>query len=812
MRSAPTQDTNIALADGQAVWLRIFVADGSGADQEVTNLYGEDFLDSLDLSESIDQPIQTATLTLRREVFKLSVAPLVASSRVNVNAGTGNQLFALGRRLTIDAQIRPSGAPVDSSQWHRIFLGYIDAVDPGSADYGMKVEARDQGAKIQRRFIEEERVYGVWFPGRTYLANTVVTPTGEDPNDSTNTRYMKVTTPGTTSGSTWQPSHTYAAGSYVLPTLPDQNEFYSSGGGTSGSTEPVWPLDQTSVADGSVTWFQSSSEPSPWPNKGSTGTVTDGTVTFTEGSTQGTPLETAIQQLLDDNLGVSVVTLNVPSSPGYFVRDWNQSKTNVLDACKALADLIGWDLRYVWDGNESTGSFKFTLQQPARTSPSVAYTIGPSKYRSISQFSQDLTAIRNKIQVVYYDRGTLDASGNPTKRRVVVSDSTSITAYDVQFMEVAEAGTSQIDTAAEATALANAILSDLKDPILNVQLTTEFIWWLQLNDYVTITADMLHSDSDQSVALYSIKHSFKQGGAATSQFGLRGKPCSGHYRWHEMEARPGVAKQNRLVGPRAPRQISTSAAVGGLVVLHQPPVDPRYEYETTELYLSTSNGFAANSSTRIATSKNGRFDVHGLTPATTYYMRLRHLDVKGNPGPLSAQFSQAAGQALLIHLNPSMRQNFLAHLGTDTTWGGSTTSPIPFDTTDYDTSPSSWNASTFTWTVQQAGKYQVRVQVQVANVAAGDAVQLLLERTNHTPAVVAASNSFQVVQTDLGAFEAAANMLAVINASVGDTFQVLMLLGPNTNPVVATILSQDLNILSDLYHQGSYIEVTQALQ
>lgn len=52
----------------------------------------------------------------------------------------------------------------------------------------------------------------------------------------------------------WRPQTAYPAGTIILPTTRIRNGFqYRSGGGTSGTTQPSWPLSGT-VSDGTITW------------------------------------------------------------------------------------------------------------------------------------------------------------------------------------------------------------------------------------------------------------------------------------------------------------------------------------------------------------------------------------------------------------------------------------------------------------------------------------------------------------------------------------------------------------------------------
>lgn len=56
------------------------------------------------------------------------------------------------------------------------------------------------------------------------------------------------------SAPTWVASTAYSVGDLVIPTTPNGHIYKATVAGTSGSTEPTWPTDGTTVTDGSVTW------------------------------------------------------------------------------------------------------------------------------------------------------------------------------------------------------------------------------------------------------------------------------------------------------------------------------------------------------------------------------------------------------------------------------------------------------------------------------------------------------------------------------------------------------------------------------
>lgn len=61
-------------------------------------------------------------------------------------------------------------------------------------------------------------------------------------------------TGGSLSPSSWVASTAYAVDDLVQPTTPNGHFYKCTVAGTSGSSEPTWPTDGTTVTDGGVTW------------------------------------------------------------------------------------------------------------------------------------------------------------------------------------------------------------------------------------------------------------------------------------------------------------------------------------------------------------------------------------------------------------------------------------------------------------------------------------------------------------------------------------------------------------------------------
>src|SRR5690606_21324517 len=93
------------------------------------------------------------------------------------------------------------------------------------------------------------------------------------------------------------------------------------------------------------------------------------------GSEAGTPAETVIQQIIDDNLGPGEVTLYFPSgtasdprpiaeSPGFMVTPYVAEYMSVWDASEQAAAQGGRFLGYRW--HPGTGRMQLALREPPR--------------------------------------------------------------------------------------------------------------------------------------------------------------------------------------------------------------------------------------------------------------------------------------------------------------------------------------------------------------------------------------------------------------------------------------------------------------
>lgn len=260
------------------------------------------------------------------------------------------------------------------------------------------------------------------------------------------------------------------------------------------------------------------------------------------GSGAGVAIQTVMQQILDAVFGSGVITLYVPVSPGFLITTYIQQKQSVADALTALAQTIGWDVRYKWD--DGTSAFRLTLYEPNRVKVIPDYMFGPKDYFDVTTLELSELDIRNVIQVSYRDAGA-----TPVARLVVTrSDSTSISRYRRRTFVIQEADTSPIDSATEANALGDAALADLKDPKADMEIIMPSFWPGELGDLYRFSANGVHFNVDTDLAVISITDDDSPGRHET-KIRVRGKPAGGYLKW--LGRKGSTGERPGEVGPEA---------------------------------------------------------------------------------------------------------------------------------------------------------------------------------------------------------------------------------------------------------------------
>jgi len=406
-------------------------------------------------------------------------------------------------------------------------------------------------------------------------------------------------------------------------------------GATAGS-QPTWPTTiGAAVDDGGVRWIM-------LPDN------TDG----------GVSVESIMTGIMWDNMtraGIIIPGPWVPNSPLYWRNPLIVPQSGVLEAMRNLALEIGWDIRLRWDANVPSygawGAWRLCLYCPNRSASSADFTLSADEYVVLPRAAVNIATVRNVIKVGYGDPADLWSDGNPKRKSVTVSDAPSIAKYGRKYMEITAGSNNNCNTAFEASDLANCVLADLKDPLLDVEVQGPYRWNVELGDMVTLTANWYHFTGDQLLAVYGWKHTLSAKTCETV-LSMRGRPSLGVMRWHEQASQPGSAPPGKTRQPSGPGKGSIVVQPGlkGTIVSFTPPGfraggKPRPgpphggEFNEAEIHLSTSSGFTPSSATLVQRGKATAFSVTGLQPATQYYGKILTIDSMGQRSPPSDQFS-----------------------------------------------------------------------------------------------------------------------------------------------------------------------------
>ena len=499
-----TQDRVLSLRN-RSTHVRVKVEDSTGDFQDVTNLRGRDFFESAVFGQGVDKPVATATVTFFREIYKLSLAPLVGASALN----QPDSLLEVSRGLKIETAVLGKDQQPSDGDFELMFEGHIDSIDWGGTESVITVQCRDLGGELQDEFIENQKRYG-------------------------------------------------------------------------------------------------------------------------DGVKQ---LDAVIQDILDDNVSGTPPVLLTATAPAFVINEYLQQKQPIMQAIRVLGQLIGYDVRYRFDSGG--GDFRLTLIEPDRSKTVPDRTFSADDYDDLTNVAISRVNIRNFIRVVIdvVDDSDPDSPGQGVRTQVIAQDAASIARYGRRFMEIAEAGSSPIDSVVEAQRMADAALGDLKEPNVDHSSSQDYFWPVQLGDLYRFTANGIHYDVDQDLAVVGFTHTLTRESAKTS-LALRGKPSSGVKRWLQLDGgRPGVAPGNDRLGPDLPAVLA-DVGVGSITISYDEPTDP--DWKTTEVYLATSS-FTANfgagrpdPSLLVAVGRQSRFDITGLVPGSQVFVRVVVVDVKGN--------------------------------------------------------------------------------------------------------------------------------------------------------------------------------------
>lgn len=261
------------------------------------------------------------------------------------------------------------------------------------------------------------------------------------------------------------------------------------------------------------------------------------TIAYYGGGSPLAAIEDVMQAILNDNFGSGEFPLTVIGDPDFGVADPNGNpyplgNVSVLEALVALRDLQGWNLHWRW--LDSPAEFGLTYYEPTRDAALLSgyvpdHTLGPDDYFDVSELKLITAGIRNAGEVIYTDSSGADQTVSEER-------SSSIALYGRRFIRLDERG-GQITTQAQAEALLTAILDDLEGAALAQTVECAFLWNVELGDTVRFSANGVHYDTDQDLAVIGYRHELS-GDRRRTTLRVAGKPSGGYARWHRLASRP----------------------------------------------------------------------------------------------------------------------------------------------------------------------------------------------------------------------------------------------------------------------------------
>jgi hypothetical protein len=424
------------------------------------------------------------------------------------------------------------------------------------------------------------------------------------------------------------------------------------------------------------------------------------------GSASGVAVETILQSILTDN-GTGV-TLYVPTPTGVVFNAFPVKPCPVLTALRNVALKIGWDVRYRWDG--TTGTFRLTLFQPPRTSTTSLWTFHHSRVKAVTRLSQTVHDVRNVVRLYYYNRASPDAASVAPLAYVESTDATSIATYGRSYMQLAESEDSPIDSPTEAQRMADAARDDLKAPLLDFGVDLHFHYAVQLGDVVTFepSEDDNFFTSAQTLAVVSAAHSINAKGHTTS-LTLGGKPVGPVDQWFRRESRVNRSAMPPTLAPSPVTGLTATSTAGGAIITFTASAVPPLAVEF-ELHMSTTSGFSTTSSTFVELASTTSFTRNGLTPGTTYYVKVVARDAVGNRA-VSSEVSVVPRYVSPIDLQPVVSYSSRVPNSSFEAWTrGASYPPDAWDEAPAEglSSAMVWTASAQRITTAYSGAYALR--------------------------------------------------------------------------------------------------------
>lgn len=242
----------------------------------------------------------------------------------------------------------------------------------------------------------------------------------------------------------------------------------------------------------------------------------------TEFVTSAGPVQGAMQALIDEVLGENEVTVYTTGEPDQGATSTTWAQIRLAEALESLADLNGWDLRYMWDDSEDEFRLQF-FEPPDPETPSFGF--GPDDYFEVGDIGLYTTQRRRRVFLTW-DGGeveVIDATWEEGDRLTTT------------FLDAV--GDTGIATQDQANALANAAGRAVFLPPLRKTIQGRHFPWVQLHDLFRWDANLVHYLEDQEMAVTRYRHFRPEQGPIQTEMSLFQRPHGAVGRWFVRAAR-----------------------------------------------------------------------------------------------------------------------------------------------------------------------------------------------------------------------------------------------------------------------------------
>lgn len=687
---SPIDERSLLVSRNQHPRVRVLIEDSAGAMQDYSLMDSRDWVTTVDINETVEEPVNTATVSLKRRFGRFAdLSPLNTESQF-----AGNIDFR--RRVIIQRAMVPAAWTILGYEWVTRFEGYVDTWEINDGE--ITVGCVDKAAPLLDQYVLAAREYN--YGAASQLAEVTAQQIIDDnvPTlPSTATTHIigfkggtpTVFTEAGTSfsphfvNSAWQMNYNSVPSAPVMDGLKsvsdsiafDLRYYYYPPSQTHRLTffnpprDKLIPINSVSERNG-VLVVETSRPHRMAPDQSLTiaspGGTFDGTyaVDTVESYTRlvlnagvaGTPATVSGGSLTfsthwaltgDDVMSYGKVSKDLASIRNQIVvriaRDGSSSSLGVvpfINANGTVSVILGAAQSDVDSLDPDGVGFEFTLSKDTPSSGTIfagSYTGTISGKKTVTSQEAPFSPSSAGFQSADF----VFESEYLRFKQYTSTATASVLAYGLRPAAVYEGSVTNIDTFGEATNLADRLLDDLSDPQADLTIKTK-VFPFELHDMLSLAADPKGRwNSALTCAIVGITEKYAAG-ECYAEYTLRGFKPSGSRRAGQSVLAPwtdgAIAGANNsidMANHPGPALRSNMAGVFGFTQA-RPFGKPFLRNDRMELHISTASGFIPNSATYFDTIRGGSTVITkdgagaDLSPGTRYYLAFRYRDVDDN--------------------------------------------------------------------------------------------------------------------------------------------------------------------------------------